>query len=106
VHGDFGRQTIEDLKGLGLKMTAPRAARHEVAAIAGKTFVVTGTLEKYGREEIHELIARYGGRAATSVSKNTDYVIAGEKAGSKLDKARQLGVSVLSEQQFEALLKK
>ena len=106
VHGDFGRQTIEDLRGLGLKMTAPRAARHEAAAIAGKTFVVTGTLEKYGREEIHELIARYGGRAATSVSKNTDYVIAGEKAGSKLDKARQLGVSVLSEQQFEALLKK
>ncbi len=106
LHGDFGRQTIDDLKGLGLKMTAPRATRHEAAAIAGKTFVVTGTLEKYGREEIHELIARYGGRAATSVSKNTDYVIAGEKAGSKLDKARQLGISVLSEQQFEALLKK
>jgi DNA ligase (NAD+) len=105
LHSEFGSGTIEDLKRLGLKMAAPRAPRREASAIAGKTFVVTGTLVKYGRDEIQELIAKLGGRAASSVSKNTDYVVAGEKAGSKLDKARQLGVAVLSEEQFEALLK-
>jgi DNA ligase (NAD+) len=66
--------------------------------------VVTGTLTKYSREEIEELIARHGGRAASSVSKNTDFVVAGEKAGSKLAKAQELGVRVLSEHDFEGLL--
>jgi DNA ligase (NAD+) len=105
LHSDFGSGTIEDLKRLGLKMTAPKAVRREASAIAGKTFVVTGTLVKYGRDEIQELIAKLGGRAASSVSKNTDYVVAGDKAGSKLDKARQLGIPVLTEEQFETLLK-
>jgi len=59
---------------------------------------------KYTRDEIKELIARHGGRAASSVSKNTDYVVAGEKAGSKLAKAQQLGVPVLTEDQFDAML--
>jgi DNA ligase (NAD+) len=106
VHSPFGRRTIEDLRSLGVKMTAPRAPRRTAAEIAGKTFVVTGTLEKYSREQIEELITQLGGRAASSVSKNTDYVVAGEKAGSKLDKARQLGVPVLDEKQFERLLAK
>ncbi len=106
VHGEFGRRTIKDLESLGLKMGAPRAPRREAGEIAGKTFVVTGTLQRYGRDEIEELITQLGGRAASSVSKNTDYVVAGEKAGSKLDKARQLGIPVLNERQFEALLKK
>ena len=61
------------------------------------TVVVTGTLQRYGRDEIEELIRREGGRAASSVSKNTDYVVAGEKAGSKLDKAQALGVPVIDE---------
>jgi DNA ligase (NAD+) len=103
LHGDFGRKTIEDLRSVGLSMEAPRTAG-PAATLAGKTLVVTGTLSKYTRDEIQDLIARHGGRAATSVSKNTDYVVAGEKAGSKLDKARQLGVPVLSEAEFEALL--
>ena len=68
--------------------------------MAGKTLVVTGTLEKYTRDEIEELIARHGGRAASSVSKKTDYVVAGEEAGSKLDKAKQLGVKVITEEEF------
>jgi DNA ligase (NAD+) len=106
VHSPFGRETIDDLAQLGLKMTAPRAARRQAEAIAGKTFVVTGTLEKYSRDEIQELIAQLGGRAASSVSKNTDYVVAGEKAGSKLDKAKALGIRVLSEEQFEKLIGK
>ena len=59
---------------------------------------------KYTRDEIKELIARHGGRAASSVSKKTDYVVAGEKAGSKLAKAQQLQLPVLSEDDFEALL--
>jgi DNA ligase (NAD+) len=72
--------------------------------LEGKTLVVTGTLTKYSRDQINELITRHGGRAASSVSKKTDYVVAGEKAGSKLAKAKELGVAVLSEDEFEKLL--
>ncbi|REK17905.1 MAG: NAD-dependent DNA ligase LigA [Planctomycetota bacterium] len=104
LHGEFGRETIADLKQLGLDMTAPRTAQKRSQAIAGKTFVVTGTLEKYSREEIEELITQNGGRAASSVSKKTDYVVAGEKAGSKLEKAQKLGVAVISEKEFDELL--
>ncbi len=108
VHAFFadehGRHTIQELKSVGVKMTAAAPPRRRLAAVAGKTFVVTGTLSKYGREEIEELITRLGGRAASSVSKKTDYVVAGEKAGSKLDKARELGVKILDEGQFEALV--
>ena len=103
LHSDFGRQTIDDLNGVGVKMEAdqkPRGARK----LEGKTLVVTGTLTKFSRDEIEELITRHGGRAASSVSKKTDFVVAGEKAGSKLDKAQQLGVPVIDEAGFEAML--
>jgi DNA ligase (NAD+) len=103
LHSKFGAETIRDLQGLGVKMKAPRAAA--AGALQGKTLVVTGTLTKYKRDEIEELITRHGGRPASSVSKNTDYVVAGENPGSKLDKARQLGVKVITEEQFEKLLK-
>jgi DNA ligase (NAD+) len=63
-------------------------------------------LSKYSREQIEQLITELGGRAASSVSKNTDYLVAGEKAGSKLDKAQSLGVRVLDESQFDALLQR
>ena len=66
--------------------------------------MVTGTLKGYTRDEIHEVIARHGGRAASSVSNKTDYLVAGEQAGSKLAKARQLGVAILSEEEFESLI--
>ena len=85
-----------------MESAAPAVEVEQV--FAGKTLVVTGTLSRYTRDEIEELIARHGGRAASSVSKNTDYVVAGEKAGSKLEKAKQLGVPVINEQQFEAML--
>src|SRR5206468_1597386 len=68
--------------------------------LAGKTFVVTGTLLNYGRKEVEQLIAELGGKAAGSVSKNTAYVVAGDDAGSKLDRARELNVPVLSEEEF------
>jgi DNA ligase (NAD+) len=62
-------------------------------------------LQKYSREEIEELITQHGGHAASSISKNTDYLVAGEKAGSKLAKAEQFGVKVIDEQAFEELLR-
>lgn len=67
---------------------------------------MTGTLQKYKRDEIEALIVQHGGHAASSVSKKTDYLIAGEKAGSKLDKARTLGVRVISEAEFDTLISK
>ncbi|HYW80336.1 MAG TPA: NAD-dependent DNA ligase LigA, partial [Thermoguttaceae bacterium] len=104
LHSEFGEATIHDLKQLGIVMQSATEAAEGSEVLAGKTLVVTGTLTKYTRDEIKELIERHGGRAASSVSKKTDYVVAGEKAGSKLAKAQQLGVAVLTEEQFEALL--
>jgi DNA ligase (NAD+) len=75
-------------------------------SLAGKTLVVTGTLERYGRKEIEDLIKSLGGKAAGSVSKKTDYVVAGADAGTKLAKARELGVKVLSEAEFDKLIGK
>ena len=69
-----------------------------------KTLAVTGKLERFGRQEIESLIEKLGGKTVGSVSKKTDYLIAGEKAGSKLEKARKLGVAVLSEQAFLELI--
>jgi DNA ligase (NAD+) len=104
LQSDFGRETIDDLTNLGVKMVATSPPKQQVAGIAGKTFVVTGTLSKFTRDEIQAMIAQAGGRAASSVSKSTDFLIAGEKAGSKLEKATALGIPVLTEEQFEALL--
>ena len=106
LHSKQGEQTIADLQSVGVKTTAPkRAVAAAEGPLAGKTLVVTGTMVKYKREDMEEMIVQAGGRAASSVSKNTDYVVAGEKAGSKLAKAQQLGVKVISEDDFEALLK-
>ncbi|NQU21827.1 MAG: NAD-dependent DNA ligase LigA [Candidatus Nealsonbacteria bacterium] len=104
LHGDFGAKTIEDLRQAGVKMESATPVAQGPRVLEGKTLVVTGTLTKYTRDEIKELITRHGGRAASSVSKKTDYVVAGEKAGSKLAKAETLGVPVLSEDDFERLL--
>lgn len=98
-----GRAVVADLKALGVRMTAERA-KQAAQALAGKTIVVTGTLSRFTRDRIEELIARHGGRAASSVSRKTDFVLAGENPGSKLEKARQLGIPVLDEAAFERLL--
>lgn len=71
----------------------------------GKTFVLTGTLEKYTRDEAGAIIENFGGKTSSSVSKKTDYVLAGEEAGSKLTKAESLGVKIISEQEFEEMIK-
>jgi DNA ligase (NAD+) len=107
LHSKHGERAVCRLRDAGVDMTAPRktpATSATAGPLSGKTLVVTGTLQKYKRDEIEQLIAQHGGRAASSVSKNTDYLVAGEKAGSKLDKARQLGVRVISESEFESLL--
>lgn len=97
------RQIITRLKEAGVNMHANES---EVIAspISGKTVVVTGTLPSLGRKEAQELIEKYGGKAAGSVSKKTDYVLAGEAAGSKLTKANEIGIPVLNEEQFKNLL--
>ena len=71
----------------------------------GKTFVLTGSLENYTREEASNIIESFGGKTSSSVSKKTDYVLAGEEAGSKLTKAESLGVKIITEQEFQELIK-
>jgi DNA ligase (NAD+) len=108
LHSEYGSQTIDDLRAVGVVMEEPQEevpAGTAASVLDGKTLVVTGTLVKYKRDEIEGIIARLGGRAASSVSKNTDFLVAGEKAGSKLEKAQQLGVRVLTEDEFEELIR-
>ena len=85
-------------------MTAPKRERPPEGPLTGKTVVVTGTLEKYTREEIEGLIETHGGKAGKSVSKKTAYLVAGVEAGSKLEKAQALGVPILTEDDFEKLV--
>ena len=100
-----GRQTVADLAQQGVDMTAPRRQLPPAGAVLdGKTIVVTGTLSKYSRDEIQDAIRQHGGRASSSVSKKTSFVVAGEEAGSKLAKAQELGVPVLTEEDFERIL--
>jgi DNA ligase (NAD+) len=97
--------TIERLKKGRVKireMAKPKAADQK---FAGKTFVFTGTLEKFSRDEAERLVEERSGRASGSVSKKTDYLVAGPGAGSKLDKARDLGVAVISEDEFLKMVK-
>lgn len=71
----------------------------------GKIFVLTGALEKFSREEASEVIEKFGGKTSSSVSKKTDYVLAGEDAGSKLKKAKELGITILTEEEFNKMIK-
>ncbi|MFO1022275.1 MAG: NAD-dependent DNA ligase LigA [Planctomycetales bacterium] len=106
LHSEFGVNLITDLRASGLNMGEPVQPRSQTGELSGKTIVVTGTLTHFKREEIEALIHDKGGHASSSVSKKTDFVVAGENAGSKLDKARKLGVSVISEQEFLQLISK
>ena len=106
---DYGQRIVSELKALGLNMgseadAAAAAAKNAAGVLAGKTLVVTGTLTRFTRDQIQELIQQHGGRASNSVSKKTDYLVAGTDAGSKLTKARDLGVAVLDEDGFIALI--
>jgi DNA ligase (NAD+) len=96
------RDRIARLTGLGVAPTHEQVRRG--SRLAGKTFVVTGTLSCFSRDEIHRRIEQEGGKASGSVSKRTSYLVAGEDAGSKLEKAKELGVPVLTEAELLALL--
>jgi DNA ligase (NAD+) len=98
-------ETIERLKAAGVKMEIDGDDSADFDEnFSGKTFVLTGRLEQFTRDEAAKLIEQRGGRVSGSVSKKTDYVVAGEEAGSKLTKAESLGVKVLSENDFAAIL--
>ena len=98
------RAVFAGLAAAGVKLDALRAVRVEREGVAGKTFVLTGTLPTLKRDAAAEMIKEAGGKTAGSVSKKTDYVVAGDDAGSKLDKAKELGVAVLDEAALLALL--
>lgn len=111
ISGFFGEKenlhTLDTLKKLGLKISNPdyeAGTKKERGPLDGLTIVVTGTLSR-PRNEIEELVERLGGHAAGSVSKKTSYVLAGEEAGSKLEKAKALGVKVISEKEFEHMIR-
>ena len=100
------REVVEKLRRAGVNLEAAAAERKTAAgAWSGKTFVLTGALGKFTREDATRLIEERGGKVSGSVSKKTDFVVVGADAGSKLDKARQLGIKVLNEEEFEKLLK-
>jgi len=105
-HTKSNLQMVERLRKAGLKFESEQPAGGAASAkLEGLTFVVTGSLEKYKREEVEELIESLGGKAASSVSKKTNYLLAGAEAGSKLKKAESLGVKVISEDDFDKLIK-
>ena len=108
LKSETGRRTLERLGQLGIQPKTERAASGSGSAsgsIAGKTWVLTGTLPTLGRDEASAMIRQSGGKVASSVSRNTDYLLAGDSAGSKLDKARELGVTIIDEAAFLKLVR-
>jgi DNA ligase (NAD+) len=104
-HSEDGEQVFEQLKSAGvLLQTTAKDTVNANGPLAKKTIVVTGTLKGYSRAEIESLITKNGGTASSSVSRKTDFVLAGEEAGSKLDKAKELGVRVLTEDEFREII--
>ena len=101
---DHNRKVIHQLLDLGLTIEAVPEGAKSAQQLAGKTFVFTGGLERFSRDEAKHRVEQLGGRAAASVSKQTDYVVAGPEAGSKLDQAKKLGVKILTEAEFAELL--
>jgi len=97
------RKLVEKLRKAGLRFTEERKAPRD-SRLAGKTFVFTGALAHRSREQAEELVVSHGGKVSSSVSKKTDYVVVGSEPGSKYDKAKSLGVTILDEAQFEKLL--
>jgi DNA ligase (NAD+) len=96
------RELVEQLRKAGLRFTGKKKERG--TKLAGKTFVLTGTLAHFTREQAKTMIEDAGGRVSGSVSKQTDYVVAGEDAGSKLDKAKELGITVIGEEEMTCLV--
>lgn len=102
-HNDNTLKLLDELMNLGINPSAK--AKQKSDKLAGKTFVLTGTLANMTRDEASEIIKSHGGKTSSSVSKKTDFVLAGENAGSKLDKAQNLGVIILTENDFLEMIK-
>ena len=102
---EHNRQIIQELFSLGVSYSKNISKSIFHPKISGKTFVLTGTLPNYSRDEAKAIIESFGGKVSGSVSKKTDYVVAGTDAGSKLDKASSLGINILDEEQFKQLVK-
>lgn len=98
------QRTLARLAAAGLPMRLPEATPEAPATLAGRTFVITGTLPTWSRDRATAIIKEHGGKVAAAVSGATDYLLAGEKAGSKLEKAQKLGIPILSEEDVRALL--
>lgn len=96
-------ELIDDLKAAGVNMRSEKKVIDN--RFEGKTFVLTGTLSRFTRTQASEIIETYGGKTSSSVSKKTDFVLAGEAAGSKLQKAQELGIKIISEDEFAAMIK-
>jgi DNA ligase (NAD+) len=104
LHSPAGEKLVQDLRDAGVKLTEDVKPKVTTGPLVGKTVVVTGALQNYSRKEIEDVIALHGGKATGSVSKKTDFVVVGEDAGSKADKASQLGVPMLTEEEFDKLI--
>ena len=108
IHEFFAQEQTRDLinklkeTGVNMEVIEEKGVDNR---FEGKTFVLTGTLEHYSREQASEIIEKFGGKTSSSVSKKTDYVLAGEEAGSKLRKAQELGVKIISEEEFNVLIR-
>ncbi len=102
-HNENNLKLLEELKALGINPSAK--AKPKSDKLSGKTFVLTGTLENMTRDEAFDIIKSHGGKTSSSVSKKTDFVLAGTNAGSKLDKAQNLGVIILTENDFLEMIK-
>ena len=105
---EFGRRVMQRIQEIGIHPTSNvlslKPAQIHNAPLLGKTLVLTGTLPGLTRDQASALIREAGGSVSNSVSKNTDYLLTGDSAGSKLEKARELGVTILSESDFLKLL--
>ena len=102
-HNERNVSVIEELVSAGVKPQLPKKTKAK-GKLAGKTIVVTGTLENFSRQQAEQAIRQAGAKTSGSVSKKTDYVLAGENPGSKLDKARTLGVEIIDEKQFMKMI--
>jgi DNA ligase (NAD+) len=103
-HNPQNLKVIDKLIAAGVNTIQKKTQKSD--KLEGKTFVVTGTLENFKRDEIERIIKENGGKVSSSVSKKTDYVLAGAEAGSKLDKANELGVKVIDEKEFLEMIQK
>ena len=101
---EVNMRDIENLSNSGIVVEDPEAARKEVGVLAGKQFVLTGTLSEFSRDEAKKKIESLGGRVTSAVSTKTDYIVAGKDAGSKLTKAKKIEITVLDEKEFQKLI--